>query len=355
MTRMALVKLVLCAVVCMVWTVSAAPAATWTVDDDGVECPTADFAHPQDAVNAADPYDTIRVYPGLYTERVFTAHRDCCDTAPYRYLGTDCTYAPALIVYKDGLTIEAVDKDPSKTTIETIFPFVGWSWRVAVQASTGGSWDCPTHQYVGSGVYPNEPHEFNMLAGNPTAVTIIANDVTVKGFTLRSSQHYATGVLIGGLFHDYGLTSTAGDGDHLGCHNNTVVDCVIETDRYGVYIWHSGDNTVLNNTITTPSNSYQGITVSDGYYVESVALQPSSQWNRILNNTLTLGKIFVGWGYTAGTPTTDNTGTRVLHNSAYQIWILNSRGRTVFAGNSVNVAPLLLNSPDAKYAGPPPG
>lgn len=42
---------------------------TWTVDDDGAECPGADFTHPQDAVNAASPGDTILVYPGIYDSR----------------------------------------------------------------------------------------------------------------------------------------------------------------------------------------------------------------------------------------------------------------------------------------------
>lgn len=40
------------------------------VDDDKVQCPNAQFTRIQDAVNAADPNDKIRVCPGTYTENV---------------------------------------------------------------------------------------------------------------------------------------------------------------------------------------------------------------------------------------------------------------------------------------------
>jgi len=43
---------------------------TWTVDDDRVECPDADFTSIQQAINAAGSGDTIYVYNGTYYERV---------------------------------------------------------------------------------------------------------------------------------------------------------------------------------------------------------------------------------------------------------------------------------------------
>jgi large repetitive protein len=41
---------------------------TWTVDDDGVQCPNANFTSIQDAVDFASPWDTIVVCDGTYEE-----------------------------------------------------------------------------------------------------------------------------------------------------------------------------------------------------------------------------------------------------------------------------------------------
>jgi hypothetical protein len=43
-------------------------ASVWTVDDDGAQCPNAQFEHIQEAVEYASPWDTIVVCPGLYPE-----------------------------------------------------------------------------------------------------------------------------------------------------------------------------------------------------------------------------------------------------------------------------------------------
>ena len=48
----------------------AALANTWIVDNDFADCPNADTASIQDAVNRADPGDTIRVCAGSYAEDV---------------------------------------------------------------------------------------------------------------------------------------------------------------------------------------------------------------------------------------------------------------------------------------------
>jgi len=53
------------------WLIKLGPEPrTWTVDDDGVECPDADFTSIQEAINAASDGDTIYVYNGTYYENV---------------------------------------------------------------------------------------------------------------------------------------------------------------------------------------------------------------------------------------------------------------------------------------------
>jgi large repetitive protein len=49
--------------------VTAEPGASvWTVDDDGAQCPNAQFERIQEAVEYASPWDTIVVCPGVYAE-----------------------------------------------------------------------------------------------------------------------------------------------------------------------------------------------------------------------------------------------------------------------------------------------
>src|SRR4051812_271190 len=47
---------------------AAAQAATWTVDDDGVQCSNATFKSIQVAVDFAAPNDTIKICDGVYQE-----------------------------------------------------------------------------------------------------------------------------------------------------------------------------------------------------------------------------------------------------------------------------------------------
>ncbi|MFT4049257.1 MAG: Ig-like domain-containing protein [Solirubrobacterales bacterium] len=48
---------------------AAADAATWTVDDDGAQCPNASFSSIQTAVDYAAPHDTIVICDGIYQEK----------------------------------------------------------------------------------------------------------------------------------------------------------------------------------------------------------------------------------------------------------------------------------------------
>jgi len=320
---------------------SSINAATLTVDDDKVECPTADFTHPQDAVNAAAEFDTILVYPGTYGSRVYT------NKPPH--WGPSDQYAPALIVYKNGLTIQAVDPDPSNTTIESTHDW--WSNKVAIQASTGGVWD--GSKYVGAGVYPT-------FGTAPNAIAIMASNVTISGFTLRKpfmgDDFYGfwntAGVMIGGLY--------AGDPDHLGTEGNTVTKCIFKDVWHAVYIWHSSDNMVVNNTVQAlgpDTNHWAAISIYDGYNDDQINLGYLSMWNKIINNTIADKGIGVGaW---APNIWTDNEGTKVHGNSATQLGCYYSVGRKVFSGNRVSGV-WWSNSEGHKFPGnsnhePPPG
>jgi parallel beta-helix repeat protein len=288
---------------------------TWTVDDDKTECPTADFTHPQDAVNAANPGDTILVYPGTYGSRVYTAK-------PPHWSNND-KYAPSLIVYKDGLTIKAMDPDPANTIIETTHDY--WSNKVAIQASTGGTWD--GSQYVGAGVYPND-------GTAPNAVAVIASGVTIDGFTLRKPYMgiawggfwNTAGVMIGGLY--------AGDSQFLGSDGNTVQNCVFEDVWHAVYIWHSSDNMIVNNTVNTlvDTGHWAAISIYDGYNDAQIGLGHLSENNLIAHNTLANKGIALG----AWQPNTwtSNAGSMVCCNTVTQVGVTYSHGPVMIGCNT---------------------
>jgi len=314
---------------------------TWTVDDDGVECPTADFTHPQDAVNAASPGDYILVYPGTYDSRIYTS-------TPPHWSAND-QHAPALIVYKDGLTIEAADPDPSKTIIQTTHDW--WSNPVAIQASTGGIWNGSA--YVGAGVYPTG-------GTAPNAIAIIASNVTIKGFTLRkpyagvawSGFVNTAGIMIGGLY--------AGDPDHLGSDGNMVMNCVFKDSHHAVYIWHSSDNLIVNNTVEafgSGSGHWAAISIYDGYNADQINLGYTSKYNKIIKNDIADKGIYVGaWDPPINT---DNTGTKVHGNRATGIGTGYSMGLKIFSGNVVDYYWVYM-AEDYKFPGkanhePPPG
>jgi len=297
----------------------SANSGTLYVDDDdicGGNSPC--YTHPQEAVNAANPGDTILVYPGTYGSRRYTS------PTPPHWSAPNDQYAPALIVYKDGLTIEAVDPDPASTVIETTHDW--WSNPVAIQASTGGTWN--GSQYVGAGVYPPG-------GTAPNAVAIMASNVTIRGFTLRkpyasvawSGFWNTAGVMIGGLY--------AGDPDHLGSDGNTVENCAFEDVWHAVYIWHSSGNTIVNNTVNALGGTghWAAISIYDGYNDAQINLGYTSKHNKIINNTIADKGISVGaW---APSIWADNTGTKVHGNKLPfgSLGTAYSSGLKVFSGN----------------------
>lgn len=309
-------------------TPAGAAGATLYVDDDGLcgnKSPC--YVHPQDAVNDANPGDTIRVYPGHYISRQYTA-------IPPHYSLND-QFAPPLIVYKDGLTIRAVDNNPANTVIHATHAV--WSNPVAIQASTGGIWNGA--QYIDAGVNPT-------FGSAPNAISIIANGVTIDGFTVRRSDAPNAGghdaILIGGLYAGYGM-----HGETLGFGGNTVRNCVIDGGggpaRSGVWVWHSTDNLITRNTIVDPLAA--AIALYDGYSDAEVGLAPTSTGNRIQGNTVIddpatwgMGQgVFVGAWNTEGPlgAWTNNAGTRVTANDLGGLAVVTgySWGDKRFAGN----------------------
>jgi len=268
---------------------------------------TSCYLHPQDAVNAANPGDTILVYPGTYDSRYFE-----CPWAP----NCSCSdnYSPAVIVYKDGLSIKSVE-GPSNTIIQATHTC--WSNAIAVQNSTAGG--------------------LTGISGwNPSAMTIVANNVTIEGFTFRRPYNCApniyncfyntAGVFIG--------SKGGGYPDFLGNANGaTVKNNVFKDVWHGVYIWHSRDNTIVNNTIEALGNTthWAAISTYDGWDESSVALQPQSENNLIAHNQIADKGIALGaW---APLTWTSNAGSKVCSNITTQVGVSYAHGPVIIGCN----------------------
>jgi len=153
-----------------------------------------------------------------------------------------------------------------------------------------------------------------------TVFAIIADDVTISGFTIDGSSQFDTaGVLIGGEF--------PGDERYLGVSGAMVSRCIIEDNSEGVYIWHASNCTIVNNTIR--NNLDDGFTAMGGVGIiiwdgntDAIVQNTPSQHNSLINNEIYKNDhwgIFVGClpQTPGGTVTCDNTGTKIHGNNLY--------------------------------------
>jgi|GEM_PF-2249426 len=207
----------------------------------------ATYAHPQAAVNCAMAGDTIEVQPGTYQSNRFTQ-------TPPHWTEND-QYAPPLIVWKDNLTITASDGSGTAgdglgdVVIELTHDL--WSTPVAVQATTGGTWD--GSRYVSAGVYPG-----GGIA--PHAVDLIASSVVLEGFTINNGVPGATAnqaVFVGGLHP--GDVEFAGAASNNTVRNNFVLDSGFDN---GVWVWQADETLIEGNVVPNPLEI--GIRVYDG-------------------------------------------------------------------------------------------
>ena len=76
---------------------------------------------------------------------------------------------------------------------------------------------------------------------NGNGITIIANGVTVKGFTVRNADSGNTAGIMVGALHP-------GDNKHHA--RNCVIDNnILEYNTFGIYLWKAQDNVIKNNVV----------------------------------------------------------------------------------------------------------
>jgi parallel beta-helix repeat protein len=162
-------------------------------------------------------------------------------------------------------------------------------------------------------------------------VAIVANNVTVRGFTFHrhfegtSATYNTAGVMIGGLY--------AGDPDHLGSDNNIVENCVFSDVWHAVYIWHSSGNRILNNDVAALStNHWAAISTYDGYNDAQIGLGYLSKNNLIAHNTIANKGIALGaW---APSTWTSNAGSQVCCNATTNVGVTYAHGPVIVGCNA---------------------
>jgi parallel beta-helix repeat protein len=282
------------------------------------------YLHPQDAVNNANPGDTILVYPGTYNSR-----------GPYDpgWPGPSCSdqWAPALIVYKDDLTIKSVE-GPANTIIQSTH--VCWSNAIAVVHSTA------TTTIHGSPI-PS--------GWAPNAIVVVASNTVIDGFTLHRPYtcskindcfYNTAGVMIG--------AKGAGYDDYIGKANgNTVKNSVFENVWHAVYIWHSSGNKVLDNTVKalgSVTTHWAAISIYDGGVDVTSDPLKTSRNNEISRNILADKGISVGAWAPTPVAKTDNSGTVISGNSATEIGIYYSNSANIRIADNTLAGGKILNA-----------
>lgn len=245
---------------------------SWTVDDDGAECPGAAFTSIQDAVDAAPVGQTILVCPGTYTEQVTIA--------------------------KDGVTLlsqvrwAAVIKAPGTLAMPKAVVRVGGAVGVTIDGFT----------VTGPGSGGCHSIEYGIRVDSGGSATIANNHVTaIRDSPLGGCQN-GVGILVGRQSEE-----TAGTATILG---NTIDDY----QKGGIVISGPGSGaTILNNAVlghsAIPNIAQNGIQVSYGATATVQANTVQGNW-------------YAGAGWTS-------SGILVFESDGVEV-----RGNTVSASQS---------------------
>jgi len=189
-------------------------ARTITVDDDG----GADYEKIQDAVNASEDGDEIRVYAGTYHENV-----------------------------EVNRTVSLIGNGSEETTIDgsssgddhVVTITAGWVNITGFAVTESGSSDSFGGIYIGE--VGNCALSDNKCLGN------------VRGIRLDSSSHCT---IINNTCQNNDVGIRLGASSHCTITNNTCKNSI-----YGIGLYSSSDNTLTNNTCS--SNNINGIYLRD--------------------------------------------------------------------------------------------
>lgn len=359
----------------------SAPTPNVLVDDDKVQCPTAQFTSIQAAINAANAGDVIRVCPGSYPEQLLitkplTIEGDSgaiLNPSPITQNSSggsgDAFAAVILVQDTDGVEITGLIVDGANNGITACAPrligilFQNASGRIAHNAIRHMQLDpslnaCQSGNAVevenpgGSGAKVRiasnsiDSYQKNGITGNDAGTEIIArnNIVTGIGATAGAAQN---GIQVG-----FGAAGTI-TGNSI--TNNIWSPCVstdqCETNATGILIFESNSVTVESNSLGT--NQIGVFVGGDDSKVRN---------NSIFNSVVLIGVALVGNQNVVGgneITRSDEAGVfvqgnnnhirnNVLTDAPIGVLKLSSSTGTVLNGNQFFAIPVPVVDPPAK-------
>jgi parallel beta-helix repeat protein len=300
-------------------------ARTIRVDDDE----GADYSNIQEAIDAAEVGDTIRVYDGTYYENI--------------------VMNKTVSLIGNGSTTTTIDGGGNGDVIQITANWMNISGFNITNAGTGagdyGIWiissnnsifdnsfsfnrdgihlngyggQCNFNRLINNCFFKNGK---NSISGSIANHTIFQNNLCDDpiGMTFDASSYM---IIINNIIenNNYGIKifgSSAGT-----CNSNLIENNSISSKHIGISFWEATNITISNNSITTCTTGISGYLYFSakicGNFImnnsEGIKIQ-IAKYNLIVNNTIfqnTVGIIIQKWW--TGDPSTDNT---IYHNNIY--------------------------------------
>jgi nitrous oxidase accessory protein NosD len=203
---------------------------------------------------------------------------------------------------------------------------------------------------------------FLQVNPNESGFVIIADDVSISGFTISGATDFQkSGILIGGEF--------PGDTRYIGIGYAMISKCTIQHNCAGIYIWKAHDCMVVNNVIRHNEAIPMNIDGGNGIIVWEGPSTNNSFVNNDINYNFKFG-LFIGGETIASYEGSKVTANTFYRNGAYwglygrgdfnwlAIGFMNANGKIMVSGNKIfpTAAGLdvwIWNSPDVKVTGNP--